>query len=424
MNIVEVTNVSKRFQIGSGSIKHALLDRKAASAGRDFWALRDVSFSLEQGGSLGIVGHNGSGKSTMLKLLTRILQPTSGTVRTEGRIGALIEVGAGFHPDLTGRENVFLNGSILGLTRAEIVRKFDAIVDFAGLEQFIDTPVKRYSSGMYMRLGFAIAAHIDPDILVIDEVLAVGDQQFQNKCMRRMKEFQAQGGTVIFVSHSMSSVSDLCHQCVWLDHGKLMFHGPAEEAIGRYLTLVAEREKEEIKKYQSKGETQPSELPGEDGKPDPDLARVVGVTLFDGAGRPKTHFEAGKPLRAQIRYRFAHALPDPGFIVKIFRNDGLLMFETNNHDLGVRLAGLPPEGQVTFDVPFLGLNEGAYYLRAIVCPDTTVDNWRAKASHVIKRAVDFTVAVDHPTQGCGYMPVQWQADPLGATPVLNGAGAR
>jgi len=252
MNVIEVNNLSKRFLLGSGSLKNMLLDRREADRQREFWALKDVSFALQRGTSLGIVGHNGSGKSTMLKLLTGILEPTKGSITTRGRIGALIEVGAGFHPDLTGRENVYLNGSILGMSEREITKRFDEIVDFAGLEQFIDTPVKRYSSGMYMRLGFSIAANINPDILIVDEVLAVGDTLFQNKCMKRMKEFLAQGGTVVFVSHAMTQVEKLCEQCVWLDHGRLLFHGDTQEVVSRYMSLVADREDEEFKRKHPK----------------------------------------------------------------------------------------------------------------------------------------------------------------------------
>ncbi len=252
MNVIEVNDLSKRFLLGSGSLKNMLLDRREADRQREFWALKDISFTLPRGTSLGIVGHNGSGKSTMLKLLTGILEPTKGSITTRGRIGALIEVGAGFHPDLTGRENVYLNGSILGMSEREITKRFDEIVDFAGLEQFIDTPVKRYSSGMYMRLGFSIAANINPDILIVDEVLAVGDTQFQNKCMKRMKEFLAQGGTVVFVSHAMAQVAQLCQQCVWLDHGQLLFHGDTQEVVTRYMSLVADREDEEFKRKHPK----------------------------------------------------------------------------------------------------------------------------------------------------------------------------
>ncbi|HYK09562.1 MAG TPA: ABC transporter ATP-binding protein [Gemmatimonadales bacterium] len=202
---------------------------------REFWALNDVSFEVKQGEALGVVGANGAGKSTVLKLLSGIMRPTMGAVRMRGRLSALIEVGAGFHPDLTGRENIFLNGTILGMTRAEIARKFDAIVDFAGMKDFIDTPVKRYSSGMFARLGFAVAAHVDPDILVVDEVLSVGDYVFQQKCQERMEEVIRSGATVIFVSHNLRAVADLCPRSLLMERGKIAAIGPSEEVLRAYM---------------------------------------------------------------------------------------------------------------------------------------------------------------------------------------------
>src|SRR5690348_615419 len=202
---------------------------------QEFWALQDVSFLVKRGEALGIIGANGAGKSTVLKLLCGILKPTKGTVNIHGRLSALIEVGAGFHPDLTGRENVFLNGAILGMTRAEIRRKFDEIVEFSGLADFIDTPVKRYSSGMFARLGFSVAAHVDPDVLIVDEVLSVGDYLFQRKCMERMSAVLQGGATVIFVSHNLRAVTDLCSRALLLSHGRVLADGPAPEVLQRYL---------------------------------------------------------------------------------------------------------------------------------------------------------------------------------------------
>ena len=200
----------------------------------DFWALRDVSFQVQRGDALGIIGHNGAGKSTLLKILTRLLRPTLGTYVTNGRIGALIEVTAGFHPDLTGRENIFLNGSIIGMKKADIARRFDAIVDFSGIGEFIDTPVKRYSSGMNARLGFSVAAHLEPEILIVDEVLSVGDYTFQGKCIRWMQNLLASGTTVIFVSHNMDSVLSLCNSALLLDQGRVAAQGDLKQVIGEY----------------------------------------------------------------------------------------------------------------------------------------------------------------------------------------------
>lgn len=205
-----------------------------------FWALKDISFTIERGQVVGIIGRNGSGKSTLLKIIARITAPTSGEVVLSGRTGTLLEVGTGFHPELSGRENVFLNGAILGMSRAEIARKFDEIVDFSGVEAFIDTPVKRYSSGMQTRLAFSVAAHLDPEVLIIDEVLAVGDAEFQKKCLGKMKDVTTSGRTVVFVSHSMATVTSLCDRCVFLEHGEIRAHGPSHKIADLYFAEGAE----------------------------------------------------------------------------------------------------------------------------------------------------------------------------------------
>jgi ABC-type polysaccharide/polyol phosphate transport system ATPase subunit len=211
--------------------------REGGNRREDFWALRDVGFEVEQGQIVGIIGRNGAGKSTLLKILSRITRPTSGFVELQGRVGSLLEVGTGFHPELTGRENIFLNGSILGMRRREIERRFDEIVAFAEIERFLDTPVKRYSSGMYVRLAFAVAAHLDTEILLVDEVLAVGDVQFQKKCMGKMEEVATGGRTIVLVSHQMSAIQRLCQQAVLLDRGGLLAYGPKESIVPMYLSL-------------------------------------------------------------------------------------------------------------------------------------------------------------------------------------------
>jgi lipopolysaccharide transport system ATP-binding protein len=202
---------------------------------RDFWALQDISFEVKPGEAFGIIGHNGAGKSTMLKILSRVMKPTKGSMVVNGRLSALLEVSAGFHPDLTGRENIFLNGTILGMTKREIESKLDQIIAFSGIEEFIDTPVKRYSSGMYARLGFSVATHVDPEVLLVDEVLSVGDYLFQNKCVERMKEVIRSGATVLFVSHNLKTVAEFCHRCLLLERGREVMTGPAQEVVSAYL---------------------------------------------------------------------------------------------------------------------------------------------------------------------------------------------
>jgi lipopolysaccharide transport system ATP-binding protein len=240
-----VDHVSKRFARGEmhDSLRDlipALFSRltgsaNAGAAKNKFWALNDVSFQLNHGEAFGIIGSNGAGKSTILKLITGIMKPTSGRIEVNGRLSALIEVGAGFHPDLTGRENIYLNGTILGMKRAEIDRKFDAIVEFSGLADFIDTPVKRYSTGMYARLGFSVAAHVDPDILIVDEVLSVGDVVFQNRCLERMNAIMRSGATVIFVSHNLRAIAELCPRSILLERGKVIAEGPSQRVLAEYL---------------------------------------------------------------------------------------------------------------------------------------------------------------------------------------------
>src|SRR5215813_13689941 len=239
---LSLQNVSKRYRIRRESeTTGASLFQKLASLTRkeDFWALKDVSFEVERGQALGIIGHNGAGKSTILKLLSRITVPSTGEIMINGRLSALIEVGSGFHPELTGRENIYLNGSILGMLRREITKKLDSIVDFAELRQFIDTPVKRYSSGMYVRLGFSIAAHLNPDILLLDEVLAVGDAAFQSKCFRRINELRESGTTIVFISHDLSAVTRICDRALLLMGGQISADGTTGTVIAEYQRLTA-----------------------------------------------------------------------------------------------------------------------------------------------------------------------------------------
>ncbi|WP_353988427.1 ABC transporter ATP-binding protein [Ruicaihuangia caeni] len=237
MNAVEIDQVSKSFRLyheRNQTLKSAIM-RRRRSVHEDFWALKDVSFDVPEGSTFALIGSNGSGKSTLLKCLAKIYWPTSGSIRYNGRMAAMLEVGSGFHHELSGRENIYLNGSILGMSKKEIDRKYDQIVDFSGVEQFIDQPVKNYSSGMYVRLGFSIAISVEPDILVVDEVLAVGDAEFQEKCLQKFRDFREAGRTVILVSHSMEAVRDMCDHAAWLNKGHLMTVGDVDSTIEAYL---------------------------------------------------------------------------------------------------------------------------------------------------------------------------------------------
>src|ERR1700680_3662408 len=250
--VVEAENISKRFFLGERNQRAFFEDvaaksmrgfrrllrpkelREARESARDFWALRDISFQVFQGQTLGIIGENGAGKSTLLKILSRITQPTTGTVKVYGRLASLLEVGTGFHPEFSGRDNIFLNGAMLGLSRKEVRKRFDRIVDFSGLEKFIHVPVKNYSSGMYVRLAFSVAAHLNPEIVILDEVLAVGDAVFQKKCFDRMEEIINEGHAAILVSHGMGNIRRMSQICLWLQHGKIAMFGPTHEVVARY----------------------------------------------------------------------------------------------------------------------------------------------------------------------------------------------
>ncbi len=310
--VVRFDNVSKLYQIGSGhgSLREALagLSRRLlrrwtpdSSDANSLWALKDVSFELEPGQVLGVVGRNGAGKTTLLKLLSRVVQPSSGRIDVSGRVSALIELGAGFHPDLTGRENIYLNGAILGLSRKEIDRKFESIVAFAELEKFIDTPVKRYSSGMYARLGFAVAAHSEPDLLLVDEVLAVGDANFQDKCLDFIHSYVNTGHTTVFVSHNLYAVEQLCHRLIWIDRGKTMDMGNPSLVLEKYMRFM-ERQS---------GEATEAPVAGRKG------LDIRGMRISDSDGSDREVFRNGEDVVVEVRYEAERPLRCPHFCIWI-----------------------------------------------------------------------------------------------------------
>ncbi|MEM3433519.1 MAG: ABC transporter ATP-binding protein, partial [Candidatus Methanomethyliaceae archaeon] len=325
------------------------LFRRNNSSREEFWALRDISFTVEHGETVGIIGPNGAGKSTVLKLVARIIEPTSGRITVSGRIGALLELGAGFHPDLTGRENIYLNGSILGLSRAEIRRRLDDIIGFAELERFIDVPVKHYSSGMYVRLGFSVAVHTDPEILLVDEVLAVGDQAFQRKCLERIDELRRQGVTVLFVSHSADMVRSLCNRALWLHEGRLVADDAAEAVVRRYLEQTWGR-----------GETPQSA--GDERRWGTGKIRIVQVRLLDGEGRERQRFRTGEPLVVEIRYRVEGRVERPVFGLAIHRSDGIHITGPNTQFAGLDIPAVEGEGTVIYTIPALPLLAGLYHI--------------------------------------------------------------
>ncbi|HZU17971.1 MAG TPA: ABC transporter ATP-binding protein [Candidatus Dormibacteraeota bacterium] len=350
---VRVRDVSKRFRIyhrRNLTLKQALLQRRRGVF-EEFLALQGVSFEVEQGGALGIIGENGSGKSTLLKCIAGILQPDRGSIETHGRVAALLELGAGFHPEYTGRENVYLNGALIGLPRRYIDRVMDEIVAFSELERFIDNPVRTYSSGMYARLGFSIAVHLDPDVLVVDEVLAVGDEAFQQRCYDRIARMRAEGRTLIMVSHALEPIREFCSDCIWLDRGQVRERGSAATVVARYLAEVNARESAlmagEVERVH---QLVPSGRGG------------VGVTRvrFEGADGPTHVFETGDPFEMVIEYHAPARLEGARFSVGFQREDGVMAFSTTTEDTELAASSLPPRGEVRLRIPSLPLLEGLF----------------------------------------------------------------
>ncbi|KKR83709.1 MAG: ABC transporter related protein [Candidatus Daviesbacteria bacterium GW2011_GWA1_41_61] len=322
---IKFNNVSKKFRKGQKLfLKEALVDLFRPKGKGDFWALKDVSFQINKGESVGIIGTNGSGKSTILKLIAGVLKPTQGKITVEGRISPLIELGAGFHPELTGRENIYLNGTILGLSKKEIEEKFAEIVEFSGLGDFIDTPIKHYSSGMYMRLGFSIAVHTNPDILIIDEILAVGDMAFQNKCFGKINQFKDQGVTIIFVSHSMEAVRNVCNKVLLIYDGRLILTGTSDKVITGYLESINTQTREDNKGLDK------DDLRRGDGK-----AKIIDVRTEDKKGSKRNLF-AEEIIRISFKVKFLEDATDPIFGIVIKTSDDKVAMTSNTHLLGIK----------------------------------------------------------------------------------------
>jgi lipopolysaccharide transport system ATP-binding protein len=357
MSTVVGEGISKRYRIGEYKAGYETLRDTLSHATRralrlehvdhsleELWALKDVSFEIEEGEVVGFIGKNGSGKSTLLKILTRITPPTEGSAWIRGRVGSILEVGTGFHPELTGRENTYLNGAILGMKRREIQAKFAEIIEFSGIEKFIDTPVKRYSSGMYVRLAFAVAAHLDPEVLIIDEVLAVGDYEFQQRCMGRIEDISSSGRTVIFVSHDMASVSRLCNRAYWLHGGRLMAEGDAESVVSRYL--------QEASGTGAEMTFEPEEAPGNE------LVRLLSARVVDTNGETVHAADIREPIGIELRF-VVLAETEPVFPkIKLGNDRGEVVFNALDTDLRWRSAPEPGTYTSTAWIPANLLNEG------------------------------------------------------------------
>ena len=404
MHAIELTNVTKVYRKYArrkqfATLKSALLTGSLIQdlqPDETFPALQGVSFTVPAGRTYGIIGRNGSGKSTALKLVAGITKPTTGTVKVVGRISALIELGAGFHPEISGRENVFINGIMLGLTKREVTRRFDEIVEFAELQDFIDAPVKTYSSGMYMRLGFAVAIHVDPDVLLVDEVLAVGDEGFTHKCLDKFGEFKRRGKTILLVTHSLNLVERFCDEALWLDGGKVRGSGDPKRVVGAYLTDVGKSEERELARAEAKSEQRAESKEAQvrragpvepavgagSAEQDPayveDMTRVdegrwgsreveiTGVTFKSEQGETSHIFQSGDRMSIHLSVRAHQPIADFVFGIGIYSADGVNCYGTNTHLEEFTPHEVRGEGEVTFDIESLDLVEGTYKLDVAV----------------------------------------------------------
>jgi lipopolysaccharide transport system ATP-binding protein len=387
-NAIEFNNVWKKFKRGEkfNSLRDSIPaffnrvireQKEGTLNNQEFWAVKDVSFDILKGGVVGIMGPNGAGKSTILKLLSGIIVPNKGSMKINGRLSALIEVTAGFHPDLTGRENVYLNGTILGMRRKEIDSKFDEIVEFSGVSEFIDTPVKRYSSGMYSRLGFSVAAHMDPDILLVDEVLSVGDISFQAKCAQKMRDLLKSGITIILVSHTLPLIQSLCKRVILLQSGQIIKDGVPNEVIPHYQNIAYKKSEDELKHKMSS----PEDRVRIDMRP---LAEIQAVSFSDGLVKNKENFQAGEHLFITMDYETREKIDSPIFMIDIVRADGVLCCSSRTDEAGVAVDSIQGRGKVTIDLGKNILAPGIYLAKLSIWDKEMVHPYIVRNKDVIR----------------------------------------
>jgi lipopolysaccharide transport system ATP-binding protein len=405
---VEIEGIGKRFRRHADrrSTLKELIVRGRSRQVHDFWALRDVTLTIPRGTVYGLIGHNGSGKSTLLKVMAGIYRPNEGAVRVDGRLAALIELGAGFHPELTGRENIRLNGSILGLSRREIERAGDEIVEFSGLSEFVDEPVKNYSSGMYVRLGFSVAVHMDPDVLLVDEVIAVGDEDFQRKCFDHLYKLRKAGRTIVIVSHSTGLMATLCDEVGWLDHGSLRGRGPAAQVVDDYLGSVNAVESGPSRStpalaYHRSGTGQ---------------ARVSSVEILGPDGAPTASCVNGEPLRIRLAYQAEERLEDPVFAVAFRHETGPVVSQVSTRITGDDIGAVEGPGRVDYVQDPCRLNPGTYQVDVSI-----LDQSGTHAFDAWTNAVDLVVRQGQGLQRGGLvsLPDGFDTSAISSTPAVS-----
>lgn len=364
MYAVELLEVSKKYNLfkkSSDRIKEFLSFGKRKYH-EEFWALNDITIQVEKGTTLGIVGDNGAGKTTLLKIIARLIPPTSGEVKTYGSISTLLNLGGGFHKDFSGKDNIYMNCSLLGMSEKEIEKKYKSILEFSELGDFINQPVKVYSSGMYVRLGFSIAINIEPDILLIDEVIAVGDLKFRKKCLQKIREFQNLKKTIIIVSHSLPDISALSHYVVWLDKGRIRHHGTTEEVVESYLKEIESNEKYQSSQWNL---LQHNNIHRTNSKE----VEIKQVDFLNGDGKRSNVFKTGGELRLHIHYKANQKVTNPLFRVQFFSGDGIFIFGTNNYRHGLNLESIEGEGIIEVFFPKFSLLYGKYFVSVGIFPD-------------------------------------------------------
>ncbi len=373
MPTVRVDHVSKRFTLRHDrprSLQELFLNVlhfKRAQSKEEYWALYDVSLEVEPGEMLGIIGENGAGKSTLLKLLSRIIEPTSGQIELDGRVGALLELGAGFHPDLTGRENIYLNGSILGFSKTEMRRLFDRIVSFSEMERFIDVQVRHYSSGMFMRLGFSVAIHLRPNILLVDEVLAVGDEAFQLRCLDRINKLKRQGVTIVFVTHDLGTVRKMCDRAIWLDDGRIQADGSVDHVLAEYRTQILADDSQMLLQTEAIREEKSEIGNGSDAwRWGSRQAEIVRVELLDSLEQERRSFTTGETFVARMHYTAHQRIQNPLFGVALHREDGMHICGPNTGLGDYAVESILGDGYIDFIIPSLPLLPGTFLFSAAI----------------------------------------------------------
>jgi len=388
-DVISIQNVSKRFVIRKEkSLKERVVNLRRSNLHKeDFWALRDVSLDIEAGSTVGLIGPNGSGKSTLLKTVGGIIQPTTGSVMLRGRLAALLELGAGFHPDLTGRENIYLNASILGLSRQETERHFDAIVDFSGIERFIDTQVKFYSSGMYVRLAFAVAIHVDPDVLLVDEVLAVGDEAFQRKCMDRIRAFQHEGRTIVLVTHSLNQVLEVCDRAVVLDHGHVIADGAPRDSLRALREEYDQIRQDDVAHELERAAQEEAQSAATVAAPTP-TAEVVSLAVHTSDGSPTDVLHPGEGIRVRVTVR-ADAPVANGYVgIALEDTAGNLLYGTNSKLLGISIPTVIGTQTFEFELPSLWIGDTNLVLHAAISAENGIELHRLREGALLSSVTD------------------------------------